>query len=129
MSKTDKPRIAEEDIICYKVLCKSNGVFGSKWVTPITEMSIRNAVLTGRRLMKARGEREIIGLYLNDNYIYAVAGGYIHTYKQVPPFPPFYYKIGDIVFECVIPKGEEYFKSVDGHEYASRSIRFVKQIF
>ena len=84
-------------------------------------MKVRNAVLTGRRLMKARGGREIISCL----YQHVVKGGYIHTYKHVPPF---YYNIGDFVFECVIPKGEEYFESDDGREYASRSIRFVRQV-
>lgn len=119
-SKTDKPCIAEEDIICYKMLDRCHGLF-CKCKTPFRGVRVRNAVLTGRRLMKARGRREIIGLHLNvDVKQYAVAGGYIHTYKHVPPFI-----IGYIVFKCVIPKGEEYFESGDGREYASRSIKFV----
>lgn len=120
LSKTDKPCIAEEDIICYKALDRCNGFF-CKCKTPFRGVRVRNAVLTGRRLMKARGNREII---YDDFERYEVYGGYIHTYKYVPVF---YYNIGYFVFECVIPKGEEYFKSGDG-EYASRSIRFVRQV-
>jgi len=124
-SKTDKPCIAEEDIICYKMLDRYYGLF-YQWQTPFRGMKVRNAVLNGRRLMKARGERKIIGVRLDDySILYEINGGYIHTYKD---FPTFGYDIGYNVFKCVIPKGEEYFESVNGSEYASRSIRFVKQV-
>lgn len=125
VSKTDKPLIAEDDIVCYKILDRCDS-FSCEYRTPFMGMKVRNAVLTGRCLMKARGKREIIRAYLgNNSYRYEVNGGYIHTYKHVPFYS---YDIGDIVFECVIPKGEEYYKSYDGTEYASRSIRFIKQV-
>lgn len=121
-SKTDKPCIAEEDITCYKVLDRCDGFF-CKCKTPFRGVRVRNAVLTGRRLMKARGKREISNNIFN---LYQVNGGYIHTYKD---FPFSYHDIGCFLFECVIPKGEAYFESYDGREYASRSIRFVSQVF
>lgn len=124
VSKNNKPLIAEDDIVCYKMLVRGNGFF-CKWKTPIIGMRVRNGVLSGRRLMKACGERKIIGTRLNDNSIeYEVSGGFIHTYRVS------YYKCAGLyMFECVIPKGEEYYKSYDGTEYASRSIRFVSQVF
>ena len=124
-SESKKPLIAKYDIVCYKMMCNRKWIFGRKWETPVQGMRVRNAVMRGRCLMKARGKRQIFERRINDNFIrYDVYGGYIHTYCG-----PQHQSVGENMFECVIPKGEEYYKSYDGYEYASRSIRFIKRMF
>ena len=113
----DKPFVAEENIVCFKrLVLDENGSF----VTPVIRRRIPDAVITGKRLYRARGifrraHKDFVFRWLN-----IVGRGWIHTYTTTPIF--FYVNDG-VWFECVIPKGAEYWKSKDGNEYASRSIR------
>ena len=116
----DKPFVAEEDIVCYKrVVINKYGNF----VSPAIKRKIPDAVMSGKRLYRARGifrhaHKDIVFRWLN-----IVGRGWIHTYTTTPIF---FHANDGVWFECVIPKGAEYWKSKDGNEYASRSIRFVK---
>lgn len=116
----DKPFVAEKDIVCYKrlVLNKSD-----RFVTPVIGRNIQDAVISGRRLYKARGifMRSHKSSYFP--YLNVVDKGWIHTFTTSPTF---FNEEKGVWFECVIPKGTKFWKSNDGEEYASRSIRFVK---
>ena len=141
-SKIDKPLIAEEDIVCYKILERvPRWFFGFKWLTPWRFMHIPNAVLSGKRLLNARGKRvvlESLGFWLIEN-------GYIHVYgadkyneteleilsKEASDGFNYKGKAGAHMFKCVIPKGTEYYDgwNCHSHQYAARSIKFVEQVF
>lgn len=116
----DKPFVAENDIVCYKRvgINKFNG-----FVSPVFKRKIPDGVISGKRLYWARGifrraYRDPVLTWVN-----VVDRGWIHTYTATP----FFFHVYDGVwFECVIPKGTKYWKSQNGDEYASRSIRFVK---
>lgn len=116
----DKPFVAEEDIVCYKrlVLNKSD-IF----VTPVIGRKIPDAVISGRRLYRARGMFRRVNESPAFPYLNVVDRGWIHTYTASPTF---FDEEKGVWFECVIPKGTKYWKSKDGEEYASRYIRFVK---
>lgn len=129
-----KPKIAEYDMTCYKVLQRvpraPSEIFGFRWETPFQRMCVPNSVVSGRRLMKARGYRKV-NKSLNRE-IYVVGEGYIHVYAS-DELDNQKGVLGkqDNLFECIIPAGTEYYDgwNITSHEYASRSIRFVKQIF
>jgi hypothetical protein len=119
-TRQDEPFVAEEDIVCYKrlVLNKSD-----MFVTPVIGRKIPDAVISGRRLYRARGifrcaYRDPVFPWVN-----IVDRGWVHTYTSTPIF---FYGDDGVWFECVIPKGTKYWKSKNGNEYASSSIRFVK---
>lgn len=118
----DKPFVAEEDIVCFKNLAIDKN---ASFVTPVIGRRIPDAVISGRRLYRARGLfrcRHKLSDFplLNFN---VVDKGWIHTYTASPTF---FDEENGVWFECVIPKGTKFWKSKDGEEYASRSIRFVK---
>ena len=116
----DEPFVAEEDIVCFKrlVLDKNN-----RFVTPVIKRKIQGVVISGKRLYRARGifRRAYIDPVFPWDTI--VDRGWIHTYTVTPIF---FHGNDGVWFECVIPKGTKYWKSNNGKEYASSSIRFVK---
>lgn len=115
----DKPFVAESDIVCYKRLVLNKN---DRFVSSVIGRKIPDAVISGKRLYKARGLFR--RLYIDSIFpcVNIVDKGWVHTYANEPYFD----KYTGIVFQSVIPKGTEYWKSKDGEEYASRSIRFVK---
>lgn len=135
---TTKSRmVAENDITCYKIMEYSERE--KKWYTPIKGVHVSDVVITGSRLMEARGFGFVKRLACFDidgeRYIKMVVGkGYIHSFSGVPSaFKPSYYGIGGNeysthLFECVIPAGTVYWESEDMCEYAAKEIRFVKKI-
>ncbi len=119
-SKSDEYLVADEDIPCYKVLVEY-GV--NKYSTPTIGALVPDDVLAGTRLMVASGDEDI---HL-DFGCYSVGGGFIHSYAKLTLAMT--YSLGyRAIFNCVIPKGERYFVSSDGTQYASKSIRFVKKV-
>lgn len=118
----DKPFVAENDIVCFKrlVLYKNN-----RFVTPVIGRKIKNAVISGKRLYRARGIFRRAYIDPVFRWVTIVDRGWIHTYTNKPYF--FKNENTDIVwFECVIPKGTKCWKSIDGKTYASSYIRFIK---
>ena len=112
-------KIAERNIACYKVLYYWNG----KYYTPVMHKKVKDAVISGRRLYRARGIFRRVYKSLVFPYFNVVDRGWIHTYTTILNF---FHGDNGVWFECVIPKGTKYWKSKFGNEYASRHIRFVK---
>lgn len=109
---------AEKDIPCVKALGYVNGCF----VTPIEYRRVPYLVLSGRRLFRARGKRDVKRNQLWE----VVSGGYIHVYRREDNVQSSF-KSGCLLFDCIIPKGTEYYESNDGTMYAARKIRFVRK--
>lgn len=135
-TKTKKVSIAEDDIVCYKVvmLC-SDGEFS----TPFQKAVIPNAIISGNASFWASGDKEITYWPIVD--VYTVGQGYIHTYEKLVSAVRFCksevmweenishasYRI----FECRIPKGTEYYAGCDDlyePSFASEKITFKTQI-
>ena len=80
----DKPFVAENDIVCYKRLVLNKN---DRFVTPVIGRKIPDAVISGRRLYRARGifrrtYRDPVFPWVN-----IVDRGWIHTYTATPiPF-------------------------------------------
>ena len=132
--KNKKMLVAEEDIVCYKTLSKTNdGVY----CTAYTNTHVPESVINGYDLFNAEGE---LKLKKNEHcknrtcYKYNTEGGLIHSYacKEDPFETNKHYSFDDTIFECVIPKGTKYYVGLfDGgcESYASKCIRFVKKIW
>ena len=77
--------------------------------------------------MENRLSKAGYALFCKKPPIFAVGKGFIHTYVNVEEA---FSKIGfnKKVYECVIPKGCEYYKDFETSELASKVIRFVRKI-
>ena len=113
-------KIAERDIVCYKVLSYWYG----KYYTPIMRKRVKDAVLTGRRLFRGGLFRQ---KHKYTDYI-SIEGGYIHVYSTFMNCRWYGFCGERCCYKCIIPKGTEYWVSNDRKEFAARKIRFVKQV-
>ena len=117
---TTGKKIAERDIVCYKVLSYWHG----NYYTPIMCKRVKNAVLTGRRLFRGGLFRQ---KHKYTNYI-SIEGGYVHVYSSLMNCRWRWSCDECRYYECIIPKGTEYWISKNGTEMAARKIRFVKRV-
>lgn len=122
-TKTSEPSYAKEDIVCYKIMAKNvyNG-----WITPYTRTPVSDSIVSGEENFKANSYEQVDFPYRD---LYRVAGGFIHTYIFASDaiIHARYFKQSKI-FECIIPKGVKYYKNSKGTCYASKEIKFVRQI-
>jgi hypothetical protein len=117
---TTGKKIAEHDIVCYKVLAYWDG----EYYTPVMYKKVKDVVLTGRRLFRG-------GLF-NQKHKYtnsiSIEGGYVHVYSTIMNCRCHWFCGACRYYKCIIPKGTEYWVSSDGKEFAAKKIRFVKQV-
>lgn len=135
-SKEIKTSVAEEDICCYKILDKKK-IFK----TPFQRYEVNNDVINGNENLKAcycdetkdnTPKLEDAGYKIEDGFIHTINGKdesntlFCVTKKLFSDLIKH-----PILFECVIPKGTEYYSGIDNnfhHGYAAKEIRFVKQV-
>lgn len=108
------PKVASQDIVCYKYLTNIR----SLWYTPYQRLNVTEYVNSG----KIWNDTESVIREARTPKIYNISRGYIHSLLRSHLAPVGYY-----VFKCIIPKGSEYFKGIDG-DICSKSIKFVKLI-
>lgn len=114
-----KERIAETDIVCYKVLRMLDD---GRFVTPFIGKKVSSKVLCGKRLFKPsffsiKDIRNVI-------YFKEIRRGYIHVYGS--PYQTLF--SNEKLFKCIIPKGTRYWNDNFYSEYAARKIRFVEEM-
>ena len=114
--------VADEDITCYKALIKLS-CEDDAYITPIKGYPVSNDIVNHKGLMKPSKLSKVE----KDSYYTYVGEGYIHTYANAVDAATFTDSNCDI-FECVIPKGTEYWADRNGYELAARKIRFVEQV-
>lgn len=125
ISYTNKPLIAQEDIVCYKMLVKKKYFIFSIYRTPTTNTIIFPFLLRLFNIpFKARGKEEIRNTFWGSKYV--IEKGFIHTQSNINK-PKINYSNNIKIFECVIPKGTKYFACMRGI-YASKKIKFIKQL-
>lgn len=117
-----EPMVAEKDITCYKALIKLS-YDDDGYITPFQGYPVLNDIVNHKGLMKPSKLSKIE----KDSYYTYVGEGYIHTYANAVEAATFSHSSCEI-FECIIPKGTEYYvDSFDGG-MASTSIRFVRRV-
>lgn len=116
-----KERIAENEIVCYKILQMLDD---GRFVTPFKRKKVSSKALYGKRLFKPSffSIKDI----RNDGYFKKIRRGYIHVYSFCPK--PNYLLPSERLFKCVIPKGTRYWCDNYYGEYAARKIRFVEEM-
>jgi hypothetical protein len=123
---TDRTKwmVADDDIVCYKVLRlnRKNNYF----YTPFRNTLVSNAIVEGKREFVADGIAEFMPRGLSG---FAIGMGAIHVYtseheakKHIGP--------DETIRKCIIPKGTEF---VHGHDdflsdcFAAKKIKFVNE--
>ena len=134
--KNSVPKVAEKDIICYKMLEERDHDRwkGYTYRSPFQELPIKDEIVLGLWQYVGLGDRPIKDI----NGYPSISEGYIHTYKTLlnaEEMCNYYTKLfeNDVhVFECKIPAGTEYYDGLDSNllpGYASERIVFVKKLF
>ena len=128
-----EPRIADRDITCYKIV----SVRGGKYYTPYVKRRIQKRYIIGRDLYCAHGELNIKNCsnafyvahrFANNNQFFAIGKGFIHTCGGTAEEAFKHVGSDQQLFECIIPKGTEYYVGYEGYVLASKVIRFVRHI-
>lgn len=117
----NRPLVAEEDIICYKLLETVH--FTDRYVTPCTYSMVPTDCLNKKVPFKAEiiNKAQFIWRHVL-GFSDVVTDGFIHSLVN-DPSPCVMYT----TFKCIIPKGTKYF--VGGHgDYASEQIIFVEPL-
>lgn len=123
-AKTSEASYAKEDIVCYKVMVyNDNG-----WVTPYMRTPVSNSIVSGEKNFKANSYERVRA----DSFYsgcFEITSGFIHTFA-CPSSAIIHAKsfLCGKVFACIIPKGVKYYNSSNGLCYASKEIKFVKQL-
>ena len=116
VSKWKFPRKAKEDIICYKILTRRNGIYE----TPIMCTSVD----INRPLIAKGNSFRIINPDIKDT-------GYIHSLMFVADGKEIIKRDGYIkasLWKCIIPKGTKYHISKIRYEYCSKQIIFIEKV-
>ena len=117
----DKPRVAEEDIICYKWY----GILNFIYVSPYQGKPMPDDnIITYSDL----SEPEI--LYLSAVPKYTIEKGFHSFVNRIDAERDSYKNRDAIIVSCIIPKGSRYYKGVfgDAESYCSESIKIEKII-
>lgn len=138
--KSNIPKIAEDDIFCYKVLqkCKGEG-YEDCFLTPFQESLVIPSEINGLKHFCA--DRNFYPPKIEESNSlkshYLVSSGFIHTYKSLAHAKyerdvlEENYDAEFFIFECIIPKGCEYFEGSDCDGfigYASEKIKFLQAL-
>jgi hypothetical protein len=113
-------RIAENDVVCYKMLRMLDD---GRFVTPFAGKKVSSKVLSGKRIFKPSffSIKDI----RNVGCFKEIRRGYIHVYNS--PYKVVLFS-NEKLFKCIIPKGTRYWCDKFNGEYAARKIRFVEEI-
>lgn len=116
----NRPLIADEDIVCYKLVNKSTD---GTYTTPHTDTIVPIECIEHKVPFKAK----IVNPFRF--FCYHILGttgivgdGFIHVYKD-----PQQSHCGCITFKCIIPKGTKYFVGAL-NDYAAKKIVFLEEI-
>lgn len=126
LSKISEKKIAEEDIVCYKIVHK----FTDKhYRTVFQGMKI---FLNTEYVDTTPKDDDSIGLTISE-----INGGYYHTFKDKNKALKYsqYFGAAACVLKGIIPKGSEYYEGVyisiyQGNlsAYASKKIKYIEEV-
>lgn len=115
----NRPLVAKEDIICYKKLLQ----IGKNYETPCTYTQIPIECIRDKVPFKAEILSKFKFIWKHVlGFSNSVEDGFIHAFQRDNGF-----RGGYTTFECIIPKGTEYFIGRGGH-IASKEIIFLEKL-
>lgn len=134
ITKNKSPLIAEDDIVCYKLLVKT----GNDYRTPYKLMYLDNKIVYGKKNLVAEGSEDIEHLPLHGSCIpdrYKITGGFIHCYTdhETAIYRADFFDNNECVvyvtvFECIIPKGTAYYKG-NNCDICAKEIKLIKKVY
>jgi len=104
-----KPKIAEQDIECYKLGSLKDGKFVSKFLNYVYEFG------------KIQPKIELKISPCTSTSEYKITYGY-HSLMAIPPYSRYIVQLNYCYVNCIIPKGAVYFVNPDVQEYVSSQI-------
>lgn len=122
--KHNRPLVAKEDIVCYKIL--DYWSWSDEYYTPIQGEKIPNKCIKEKVPFKApiRNIFKFIRKHILGGSL-SVEEDFIHTFIDVNK--PFSERRDRVMFKCVIPKDTLYYVGID-NDYASRQIIFLEPV-
>lgn len=125
-------KVAEKDIVCYKIVNKDIQSFNDIMTGKKKIFTTYYGIVFGKTYCHIYNSRHVDLKFEEfiDQYSYKkryrVVGGY-HSYRtkewiKVPDEP------GIVLVECIIPKGTKYIEDDFGMYYVSETIRIVKEL-
>lgn len=125
-SKTIFPKIAKEDIICYKVIdIKGYSVYNRSYQYDEHKINKANS---GFRLIK---DILFYFFYRKEYSSFAYVFGILHSFAFKGYALNLFIRLGKrdsyTIWECVIPKGSLYFEGYY-NEYGSRKLKLIRKI-
>ena len=121
-TKNAVKKIADKDIVCYKVICK----VGNDYLTIYQRTPIE--------LGKTYTDNELIHMG-KGNDVYYIGQGVYHTFKKYKDAVVFlrehFLFTNRVIVRCVIPKGTEYYEGTFDDEeesYGSKTLYLSKKI-
>lgn len=115
-SKWRFPKIAKEDIVCYKVL--EVNIDNRYFVTPY-----RKNIVDINKPYEAK-EANSLSIF----HPYTKTKGYIHTFAFIPTLQNLKERFDNpVVFKCIIPKGTKYHRG--NFAYCSKKIIFKERLY
>ena len=118
-----KPKIADKDIVCYKIVKKSK-------VKGVYKSGVQRFEYTIRQLYTNNIDIKYINIYIKKYYnIFTIGVGMFHSYTNYlsPKLIP---SSDYITLKCIIPKGSYYFEGYSNNLllYASSQIKILEEI-
>lgn len=144
-----EPKIAEEDIVCYKILILEEFLGESRLLTPFRSEAVLKIIHPTERSLEEiikeihqKASEKVLMAKENHSawYSFKVDSGAIHTYQtEIVAFTVAEcefvrnrnVKVAPIILKCVIPKGTPYWEGVDGRlrkSYASHKIIYKEML-
>lgn len=130
----NRPLIAKEDIVCYKVLTRFYDDSPDIFRTPFQYEKIRvQAYLKYQIPFIAEDKYKLCSFWRHKlGFSRIVESGFIHTFTDIHPIslPISVHRAlhrGEFVFKCIIPRGTKYFIGIN-NAYASKKIIFLEQL-
>lgn len=123
----NKPLVAEENILCYKVLTRVlPGGSPDEFLTPFQLEPIRMSVYLNCQIpFIAWDDSKFCSFWRHKlGFSRIVESGFIHTFRVEDAIRINKY---ESVFKCIIPKGTKYFVGIN-NDYASERIIFLEQL-
>lgn len=122
----NKPLVADEDIVCYKVLAQFITDPPDVFRTPFQFDPIRVQLYINCQIpFVAWGDIELCSFLKHKlGLSRIVESGFIHTFRGKHSIKILKH---EFVFKCIIPKGTEYFIGTN-NDYASKKIIFLEKI-
>lgn len=106
LKRNESPKIAEEDIVCHKLL-----LCGNKEDTFLT-IQMRHEVNITEPLY-GMGKEDSSIMTFNKKDVRVITSGFIHTFQDWDGLCEHYANSDVYIIECIIPKGTEYYEGVD----------------